>query len=199
MREEEGLAPSAIFFSRSVRYPLQTSHPPPSALSAPRPPARHATPMGSAGICWFASLERPPPWRQGWGLRKALGEEQSLHAPQATGRARGSHSRCCIVPGTPRPPPHDSSAGARNPGPPRQPLLRAVSKAWLSVRMGLQHMGHGVVDGGRASEMEEGVRGGRSREGVGQAAPPFPASVTHESDGPQAACSPGGRVKGSAG
>lgn len=76
MWEEEGLAPSAIFFSRSARYPPanQPSPATPVSTAAPwallRPGPLSLTPGGP-----------PQSWGQGWGHQRGLGQAQAPHAP----------------------------------------------------------------------------------------------------------------------
>lgn len=98
MWEEEGLAPSAIFFSRSIRYPQTT------AVLHPKPPPPPPAPPSSAILRRVPHSRSPPapphPGGRGGGLQRGLAEKQGQHAP----------------PPGPRPPLH-CPGGAQAPSP----------------------------------------------------------------------------------
>lgn len=158
--EEEGLAPSAIFFSRSIRYPQQNSRPPPQTPSAappPRPP-----PRSSLGFGTLAPPERLPPWKQRWGTparpcREAGPARAPSRAPAAAALSRG---RPGPLPVTPRARPRPAARGRRTGSP------EAVPRGQLLAWRGLQRKGCGVGDGRRDRRRRRGS--GEAEAGKGE-------------------------------
>lgn len=177
------------------KHSLPPAHQPsstPNPLCCPAPPS-------SDGVRSPPSPRRLPTPGAKVGPQRDLGEKQAHTRPHS------SPGRPCIVPGALRSPPRGSSSPAAPRRPrPAPPPPRSRYQGPTSGAEGPAAQGARGLDRRRGWETEEGVRGGRGRDGGGQAAPPFPAAAAdrraegRSAPGPAAGvgASPGQGVRG---